>query len=142
MLLGEEENNGKLQFQFAYIAFSVFRLLKFVTHSNKMTPFDKHPPPPPPPQETSLLKTLWEKEKLLVTSNFSFFPTVFSTHLDNFLPFLSDLKLLSANSFSWEESKICHLVNGLTQNLQSAHPYKRKSNLEGPTWLSGKVFDS
>ena len=24
------------------------------------------------PRETSLLKTLWEKEKLLVTSNFSF----------------------------------------------------------------------
>ena len=27
--------------------------------------------------EASLLKTLWEKEKLLVTSNFSFTPSVF-----------------------------------------------------------------
>ena len=42
------------------------------------------------------------------------FPTVFSTHLDNFLPFLSNLKLLSANSFSLEESKICLLVMGYT----------------------------
>ena len=29
------------------------------------------------PWETSLLKTLWEKEKLLLTSNFSFFPQCF-----------------------------------------------------------------
>ena len=40
------------------------------------------------------------------------FPTVFSTRLDNFLPFLSNLKLSSANSFSLEESKICCLVMG------------------------------
>ena len=37
------------------------------------------------------------------------FPTVFSTHLENFLPFSSNLKLLSANTFSLEESKICRL---------------------------------
>ena len=42
----------------------------------------------------------------------STFPTVFSTRLDNFLPFSSNLKLSSANSFSSEESKICHLVMG------------------------------
>ena len=35
---------------------------------------------------------------------------MFSTSLDNFFPFLSNLKLLSANSFSLEESKICRLV--------------------------------
>ena len=63
------------------------------------------------PWETSLLKTLWEKEKLLVTSNFSFSDSVFYP-LDNFLPFSSNLKLSSANSFSLEESKICHLVMG------------------------------
>ena len=39
---------------------------------------------------------------------------MFSTHLDNFLPFLSSLKLSSANSFSLEESKICRLVMDLT----------------------------
>ena len=69
-----------------------------------------------------LLKTLWEKEKLLVTSNFSFshrvfkqlraispFPTVFSTCLEKVLPFSSNLKLSSATSFSLEESKIYRL---------------------------------
>ena len=35
------------------------------------------------------------------------FPSVFSTHMDNFLPFSSKLKLSSANSFSLEKSKIC-----------------------------------
>ena len=40
------------------------------------------------------------------------FPTVFSTGLKNFLPFSSNLKLLSANSFSLEESKICCLGKG------------------------------
>ena len=40
------------------------------------------------------------------------FPAVFSTHLESFLPFLSNLKLLSANSFSLEESKICCLGKG------------------------------
>ena len=60
---------------------------------------------------TSLLKTLWEKEKLLLTSNFSFSHTVFYS-FKTFLPFSSNLKLLSANSFSLEESIICHLVKG------------------------------
>ena len=46
---------------------------------------------------TNLLKTLWEKEKLLVTSNFVFFHS------------LSNLKLSSANFFSLEESKMCRL---------------------------------
>ena len=61
---------------------------------------------------TSLWKTLWEKEKLLMTSNFSF-PTVFSISLENFLFFSSNLKLSSSNSFSLEESKICHFGNNL-----------------------------
>ena len=46
---------------------------------------------------------------------------MFFTHLDNFLPFSSNLKLSSANSFSLEESKICyityyHFGNGLKLN--------------------------
>ena len=40
------------------------------------------------------------------------FPTVFSTLLENFIPFLSNLKLLSANSLSLEESKSCRLGKG------------------------------
>ena len=40
------------------------------------------------------------------------FPTVFSTGMNNFLPFSSNLKLLSAKSFNSEESKISRLVMG------------------------------
>ena len=46
---------------------------------------------------TSLLKTLREKEKLLVTSNFSFSHSVF-----NLFAISSNLKLSSAKSFSWK----------------------------------------
>ena len=60
---------------------------------------------------TGLLKTPWEKEKLLVTSN-SPFPAVFSSHFGSFLPFSSDLKLSSASRFSLEASKICSLGKG------------------------------
>ena len=37
------------------------------------------------------------------------FPTVFSTSLESFLQFSTNLKLSSANSFRLEESKICRL---------------------------------
>ena len=40
------------------------------------------------------------------------FPTVFSNHLENFLPFSSHMKLSSANSLNLEESKICRLRKG------------------------------
>ena len=36
----------------------------------------------------------------------------FSTLLENFLQFTSNLKLSSANFFCWEESKICRMVKG------------------------------
>ena len=57
-----------------------------------------------------------KKEKLLITSNFSFSHSVFkrlvlqtSKNQGMFGKGLN-LKLLSANSFSLEESKICHLL--------------------------------
>ena len=57
----------------------------------------------------SLMKTLCEKEKLLVWSNFSFPHSVF-------YPFgeISGIftKLSTANSFGLKESKICRLGNG------------------------------
>ena len=62
----------------------------------------------------SPLKTLWEKEKLLVQRTFSPFPTVFCITFEIFLPFSSNLELLSGNTFSLEESKICHLEKGYT----------------------------
>ena len=52
------------------------------------------------------------KEEIARDEQFLLFP-VFSTHLENFLPFSSSLKLSSANSFSLEEPKIGGLGNGL-----------------------------
>ena len=63
------------------------------------------------PAQQAFYKTLWEKEKLLVTSNFSL-PTVFSTHLENFLLFSPNLKLSSADCFNLELSKILSFGNG------------------------------
>ena len=82
----------------------------------------------------SILKTMWEKEKWLVTSYFSF-PTVFSSRVENFMSFSSNLELSSANSFSLEESKICLLLkgfqviaNGKGQDC-TAHDFVRLSSL-------------
>ena len=51
------------------------------------------------------------KGEIAHNEQFLLFPQCFLC-LDNFLPFSSNLKLSSANSFSLEESKICHLVMG------------------------------
>ena len=75
--------------------------------------------------ETSLLKTLWEKEKLLVTSNFSFSHNVFYHFWRTFCHFRQiwncrlqtlsvwkSLKLSSGNgSMGNSDSKICILKN-------------------------------
>ena len=45
------------------------------------------------------------------------FLAVFSTLLENYLPFSSNLKLSSANSFSLEESKTCRFGEELKDNL-------------------------
>ena len=52
----------------------------------------------------SLLKTLWENEKLLVMSNFSFSHRVFYPFCELSTTFIK-IKLSSANSFNLEESK-------------------------------------
>ena len=61
--------------------------------------------------ETSYLKTLWEKEKLLVMSNFSLSHSVFNPFGEFFAIFVI-FEMLSANAFSSEESEICHLGKG------------------------------
>ena len=46
------------------------------------------------------------KGEIARNEQFLLFPTVFFTLLENFLPFSSNLKLLSVNSFRLEETKI------------------------------------
>ena len=50
----------------------------------------------------------YEKKGNCSSRAISPFPSVLFTHLDNFLLFSSNFKLLSADSFSLEESKIRH----------------------------------
>ena len=51
------------------------------------------------------------KEEIGHNEQFLLF-SVFSNHLENFMPFSSNPKLSSANSFSLEKSKICRLGKG------------------------------
>ena len=53
--------------------------------------------------KTSLFKTLWVQQKLLENEQFLLFQQCF-LHIWKTLPFSSNLKLLSANSFSLETS--------------------------------------
>ena len=73
-----------------------------LAHSHTMTPLGNEP----------FEDTVEKKGEIACNVQFLLFSTVFSTCLDNFLPFSSNLKLSSANSFSLEESKICRLVMG------------------------------
>ena len=72
----------------------------WLNHSHTMTPFDA-------PFENTV-----EKGEIARNDQFLLFPQCFLLVLDNFLPFWSNSKLSSANSFSLEESKICCLVMG------------------------------
>ena len=62
---------------------------------------------------TSLLKTLWEKGEIARNEQLLLYP-VFSTHLETLLPFSSNLKFMSANYLSLEESKDLLFGKGLT----------------------------
>ena len=76
----------------------------------------------------SLLKTLWEKEKLACHEQYLFFPG-FSTGLEDFLAFSSNLKLWSANSLSLEVSKICHLGKGSSINILVLYKFTKFTKL-------------
>ena len=64
------------------------------------------------PLENKPFENTVGKGEIAHNEQISPFPSVFSTHLDNFLAFSSNLKLLSANTFSLKESKIPRLVMG------------------------------
>ena len=66
---------------------------------------------------TSLLKTLWEKEKLLVTSNFSFSHIVFYP-LGEFSLIFIIVELSSANSFNLGRVQNVLFGKGLICGLQ------------------------
>ena len=105
------ENTVEKENMFVSSIFSPFKLDqstvlwfgKVLTLSHTMTPFHALGNMP--------FENTVGKGEIARNEQFLFFP-VFSTHLGNFLPFLSNLKLSSANSFSLEESKFCHLVKG------------------------------
>ena len=71
----------------------------------------------------------WEKKRNCLWWAISPFPTVFSTHSENFLSFSSNLKLSSANSFSLESSKICHWERVNNWILQNIIPSRQHSTL-------------
>ena len=80
----------------------------WLTHSNTMKPLA--------PLGNKPFENTVGKGEIARNEQFLLYP-VFSTCLDNFLPFSLNLKLSSANSFSLEESKICCLVMGLVPNF-------------------------
>ena len=73
----------------------------------------------------SLLKTLLGKEKLLTTGNLSFSQIVFHPS-GEFSAIFIILKLLSANSFHLEESKIILPRKGLTSYMYIFNPFPNK----------------
>ena len=77
-----------------------------VTHSGNLTLSQTSPSP----QYKSFENTVGNGE-IAHNEQFLLYP-VFSTHLETFLPFSSNSKLSSANSFSLEASKICCLGKG------------------------------
>ena len=69
---------------------------------------------------TSLLKTLWEKEKLLVTSNFSFTHSVFYPFRELSAIFI-DFEIVVCKLFQFERHikfVVCERVNIRTDNIQ------------------------
>ena len=87
-----------------YDHYNLLCLANCLTHSHTMTPFDA--------SGKQAFRKHCRKRRNCLEQAISPFPTVFSTRLDNLLPFSSSLKLSSANPFSLEESKICRLVMG------------------------------
>ena len=68
----------------------------------------------------NLLKTLWEKEKLLVQA-ISPFPTMFSTRSKTGIIIFVTFNLLSANAFNLVWSKILLCGNGLSHYHTMPH---------------------
>ena len=105
-----EEGFGKLRERRICSQTALFPFLVFYSSEHKINPF------PSKPWflcicSIHLLKTLWEKEKLLVTSNFSFSLSILHPFGKLSAIFINS-NMSSANSFSLEELKICRLGKG------------------------------
>ena len=76
-----------------------------------------------------LKKTLWEKETLLVTNNFSF-SSVFSTRLENFLPFLSNLNCRLQTLSVWKSLKFVVWERVIQSSVTHYHTVMSFNNLQ------------
>ena len=85
------------------------------------------------PWETSLLKTLREKEKKWAIS---LLLTMFSNSLENFLLFTSNSKLLSADCFNLDQSKILSSGNGLKCIWNEKKVHYRVKNIVFHNYIS------
>ena len=95
---------------FVYLYFDAMEnilhaLYPILTHSHTITPFDTS-------RKEAFLKTLWEKEKLLVQV-ISPFSTMFSTLSRTEIIIFVIFNLSSANAFNFVWSKILSCGNGL-----------------------------
>ena len=73
---------------------------------------------------TSLLKTLWEKEKLLVTSNFSLSHSVFYLFKEHSATFIKFDEITYGDYISANSSAIANSVNKYLTAL-NMHPIRR-----------------
>ena len=101
-----------------------------------------------PVYSTSLSKILWEKEKLLIISNFSFSHSILYQFRE-FTAIFVNLNLSSAKSFSFEESTICRSGNKVITRALQSWQYKQKPHYQKQLtlgvrwrWLLCKPFIS
>ena len=91
----------------------------------------------------NLLKTLWEKGEIAHYEQFLLFPTVFSTLLDNFLPYFIKFKIVVCKLFSLKESKVCRLGKSF-KKLTEPYSLKRELNASAnsiePSEFQNSVF--
>ena len=103
----------------------------FETLYHKFLSFD--PFPNKPLFYLSAVQAFWKhcgKRRNFSSREISPFLTVFSTLFDYFSPILSNLKLLSANFFGLDESKICHLERVNDQEEEGFWKHcKKKENI-------------
>ena len=112
-IVGKGENAGYQHFSPFLPMFSKVFFLRGINSQDCMVKINPFPNDPwfLLVCSTSLLKKQWEKEKLLITSNFSCSHSVFYP-FGELSAILSNFKLSSASSFSLEEFKICRLGKG------------------------------